>query len=326
MGSAIDETRAADLIGAARRQLYFLHVSPDGDSIGSTLAVVRTLRAAGYEAWAVGVDPVPRIYHFLAGWDTLFVPWEQVTGDWDLGVFLDCGDRERVGAAAPVLDRCRVTLNIDHHATNTLYGDYYWVDGSAAACGEQAYRLLKQLGHPIDRDAAIALYTALVTDTGSFAFNSVTPETHRIAANLVAAGVRPYDVAQEIFENDSPERVRLMAAALGTLSLHAGGRVATVKVTQAMLAASGAQPEDVDGLVNHARAVRGVEVAALLRETEDGTVRVNLRSRRTVDVARLAQQFGGGGHARAAGCTLAAGIDTALARIVAAVTAGLEAE
>lgn len=319
----LDVAGAAEMLRRAGRILFFLHVSPDGDSIGSSLAVCRAVRAMGKEAWCVGVDPVPRIYRYLEGWDALFVPWESVTGKWDLACFLDCGDQHRIGRAEPLLARCATTLNIDHHSTNSAYGEYNWLDYRAAAVGEMAYRLLVEMGVQVDRPMATALYTSLITDTGQFKYESVTPETHRIAAALLECGVRPYDVAQEIFENETFARTRLLAACLNTLQLHADGRIASLLVTRQMLADTGAGDEDVDGLVNHARSVQGVEVGLLLREAPDGKLRINLRSRGVVDVGELAQGFGGGGHARAAGATATGSIAAVLNAVVAAAAAKL---
>lgn len=319
----VDGAGAAAMLRAAGRILFFLHISPDGDSIGSTLALVRAARAMGKEAWAVGVDPVPRIYRFLEGWDTLFLPWDQVPGEWELGVFLDCGELHRVGAAQAVVARCRTTLNIDHHATNSLYGDYNWLDYTAAAVGEMAFGLIQELGQPLDRAMATALYTSIVMDTGMFRYESTTADTHRIAAALLQTGVRPYDVAQEIWENETVERMRLLARCLGTLEVHAGGRIASLLISRELLAETGAADEDVDGLVNYARSIAGVEVGMLLREASDGLVRVNLRSRGTVDVGLVAQGFGGGGHARAAGCNYAGSLAAARDAVVAAAAARL---
>ncbi|BDG59405.1 DHH family phosphoesterase [Caldinitratiruptor microaerophilus] len=319
----IGAREAARLILDARRVLFFLHVSPDGDTIGSSLAVCRAARALGKEAWCVGVDPVPRIYQFLPGWTELFRPWQELDGEWDLGVLLDCGDRSRVGPAEPLLGRCRRTLNVDHHATNGRYGDYNWLDFRAAAVGEMAYRLVVEMGAPVDPPTATCLYTAIVTDTGSFRYDSTTPATHEIAARLIEAGVLPYRVAEAVWESETPERLRLLSACLATLQLHAGGRVATLRVTRDMLAATGATDEDVDGMVNFARSIAGVEVGLLFRETGNGKVRVNLRSRGGLDVSRVAERFGGGGHPRAAGCTVEGDIAAVEAQVVAAAAEAL---
>lgn len=318
---SIDLAAAARMLQEADRILFFLHVNPDGDSIGSTLGMVRAMRQAGKTAVAVGVDPVPRIYQFLPGADALFTPWDQVGGDWDLACFLDCGDMARIGAALPLVGKARKNLNVDHHATNTAYGQYNYLDFSAAAVGELAYRLLRELNLPIDQEIATCLYTSIVADTGGFRYDSTGPETHRIAADLIQLGVKPYEIACEIWENETPERLRLMAKALSTLQIDPGGKVAWIQITRAMFAESGATDEDAEGLVNYARAVSGVEVGVMFKETPEGKIRVGLRSRRTVDVGQVAVQFGGGGHARAAGCSLDCPIAEAMEQVLGAVKA-----
>lgn len=317
----VDLAGAAGLIAEAGRILFFLHVSPDGDSIGSTLGMVRALRQGGKEAIIVGVDPVPRIYQFLAGWDTLFVPWQQVEGEWDLACFLDCGDLERAGAALPVVRKAKRLLNIDHHSTNAGYGEYNYLDFRAAAVGELAYRLLVKLNLPLDPETATCLYTSIVADTGGFRYDSTGPETHRIAAALIEAGAQPYEVASAIFENESIARLALLARVLGTLQVDLGGKVAWLQISREMLAQSGAQDEDAEGIVNYARSVTGVEVGLIFREAPEGVVRVGLRSRRTVDVGLVARQFGGGGHARAAGCTVEGSMADAVQLVLAALRA-----
>lgn len=317
----IDLSSAARMIAEAQRLLFFLHISPDGDSIGSTLAMVRSLRQVGKTAIAVGVDPVPRIYRFLAGWNTLFVPFYEVEGEWDLAVFLDCGDLKRVGAAQPLVGRARHNLNIDHHTTNEAYGEYNFLDFSAAAVGEVAYRLLRELNYPIDTDAATCIYTSIVTDTGGFRYDSTGPNTHRIAAELIELGIKPYEVTSAVFENESLARLGLLSRALGTIQHDPLGRVAWITVTREMMEQAGAHDEDTEGIVNYARSIAGVEVGLLFREGDDGHIRVNMRSRRRVDVGRVALQFGGGGHARAAGCTVVSTMDEASDRIIKAILA-----
>jgi bifunctional oligoribonuclease and PAP phosphatase NrnA len=319
-GRPVDLQDAARLIRQAESVLFFLHVNPDGDSIGSTLGMIRALRQAGKRAVAAGVDPVPRIYRYLHGWDEYFVPWQQVEGEWDLGCFLDCGDLTRVGDALPLVGRARVTLNVDHHMTNSLFGDYYYLDYKASAVGEMAFHLLTAMQLPIDRDAATCIYTSIVTDTGMFRYESVTPETHRIAAALLERGARPYDVAQEIYENETVPRLLLTARGLATLRRE--GPIAWIHVTRQMLQETGALDEDTEGLVNYPRTISGVEVGILFREVEGG-IRVGLRSRGVVDVGAVAKEFGGGGHARAAGCTVAGDLTAAEASVIAALKAVL---
>jgi phosphoesterase RecJ-like protein len=319
----IDLTAAAQMIQSAERILFFLHVSPDGDSIGSTLGMVHALRAAGRQAIIVGVDAVPRIYQFLSGWDTLFVPWQEVEGEWDLACFLDCGDMERVGDALPVVTRAKRTLNIDHHATNTVYGEYNYLDFSAAAVGELAYLLLREMGLPIDQSIATCLYTSIVADTGSFRYDSTAPSTHRIAAELISAGAEPYEVATALFESESQSRLALLSHALSTLQVDPGGQIAWMHVTRAMLKQAGALEQEAEGLVNYARSITGVEVGILFRERADGQIRVGLRSRKRVDVGQIAVAFGGGGHARAAGCGLMCSLADAQSQVIEAVKVAL---
>ena len=311
------------MIRDAQRILFFMHVQPDGDSIGSTLGMIRALRQMGKEAVMVGVDPIPPMYHFLPGWDSYRVEWQEVSGEWDLSCFLDCGDLERVGDALPAVQRGRRTLNVDHHATNSAFAEFNYLDFSAAAVGELAYRILREIGAAIDPETALCLYTSLVTDTGGFRYDSTGPSTHRVAADLIELGARPYDVAQAIFETESLPRLALLARALQTLQLDGGGRVAWMVITQQMLKEAGAEDHDAEGVVNYARAVAGVEVGILFKETPDGRVRVSLRSRKTADVGVVAKGFGGGGHARAAGCTLYTSLDEAVDQVVAAVKAVL---
>lgn len=319
----IDLHAAARMIQEANRILFFLHVSPDGDSIGSTLGMVRALRQVGKQAIVVGVDPVPRIYQFLPGWETLFVPWQEVEGEWDLACFLDCGDLERVGAAEPVIKKAKRTLNVDHHSTNTCYGEYNYLDFRAAAVGELAYLLLRELNLAIDPEIALCLYTSIVADTGGFKYDSTAPGTHRIAAELIEAGAKPYEVASALFENESQARLALMAQALSTLQVDAAGKIAWMTVTREMLSRTGAGDDEAEGLVNYARSVTGVEVGLLFKEALDGKIRVGLRSRRQVDVGAIALQFGGGGHARAAGCGIDGTAAEAQSRLLAAIRAVL---
>lgn len=312
------------MIAESQRILFFMHVQPDGDSIGSTLGMIRALRQMGKEAIMVGVDPIPRLYQFLPGWDTLYIPWQQVEGEWDLACFLDCGDMERVGEALPVMKLGQKSLNIDHHTTNTAYAQYNYLEFSAAAVGELAYRLLRAMGAPVDAETALCLYTSLVTDTGGFRYDSTGPSAHRAAAELIELGVRPYEVASAIFENESVPRLALLSAALGTLRVDQSGKVAYMVVTQAMLKQAGAGDSEVEGIVNYARSVSGVEVGILFKESPDGRTRVGLRSRRAVDVGAIAAGFGGGGHPRAAGCTFVVPIEQTIEQVLPAVKSAVQ--
>lgn len=322
----VTRSEAAGLIRKAQRLLFFLHVSPDGDSIGSSLAMVRALRKAGKDAIIVGVDPVPRVFRYLQGWDTYFVPWEQVEGQWDLSVFMDCGDLHRVGAALPVVSRAPVTLNVDHHKSNGLFGDYNYVEYDRAACGELAYLLLQELGLEVDREMAEHLYTTLSTDTGSFRFENVRPDTLRIAADLLERGAHPETVAQQVYDNNSWGHLKLLGMALAGMRTDADGKAAYVTVTRAMMAEAGAEPEDTEGIVDFPRTLSGVEVGAIFREApEPGKVKVSLRSQRWLDVSAVAGEFGGGGHARAAGISMQGELGECVEKVLASLRRALAA-
>jgi phosphoesterase RecJ-like protein len=322
-GRLITQQEAAQRLMAAQRILFFMHISPDGDSIGSSLALVHALRKVGKEAFIVGVDPIPQIYRFLPDWDRWLLSWDRVEGEWDLSCFLDCGAVDRAGAALPAVAKGKLILNIDHHATNTLFGDENWMDFSAAAVGELAYRLLKEMGLPIGADEAVCLYTSIVADTGGFRYSSTTAATHRIAAELLEAGVKPYDVAAQIFENETPGRLALLGRALADLQVDPSGKIAWITLTQRIFKETGATEEEAEGLVNWARSLSGVEVGLLFKETAEGPIRVSFRSRFMVDVGALAKSFGGGGHARASGCTLYGSVEEAQRRVLDAVRAVL---
>jgi len=321
VNSQLDAAGVACLVRESESILVFYHVSPDGDCIGSTLAMVDALKKAGKRAVAVKVDPVPRILDYLPGLDTHFLPYNEVEGEWDLALILDCGDLPRVGAAISAVGKTKRTVNIDHHITNDAFGDDNYLDFTAAATGELVYLIIRELGVPVDFDIATCLYTAIAADTGGFKYDNSAPRTFRIAADLVEAGARPYEIASAIWENESMARLSLLSQALSTLQVDPTGQIAWISVTRDMLLRTGACEEDVEGLVNYARKVSGVEVGMLFREAPDGKVRVGLRSRGTVDVGDIAKGFGGGGHARAAGCGLATDMEEARIKVLNAVRA-----
>ncbi len=271
--------------------------------MGCSIALARGLRALGKTVRVACPDPVPANLAFLDP-DGDCLPPERVRGPLDLGLFVDCADLERAGSAGALLHQVDTLVNVDHHPSNSRFGQINYIDPRAAACGEIAYALLTDLGAPIDAHAATALYAALVTDTGSFRFENTSARTLALAAALVDRGADAALVGREVWSSRSMASLRLLQSALGTLGLAAGGSIAWMSLTPSMLRRAGATPNDGEGLVDYARALRGVEVALFFTLERPGLVRVNLRSRSTVDVSRLAAGFGGGGHARAAGCTV----------------------
>ena len=296
----------AQTLRSARRILMSLHRQPDGDSIGSTLAIALGLRRLGHQVTVASPDPVPHAYDFLPGVETI-VPWQQVVpGQYDLVALYDCADERRAGAPSPLTDYAARILQVDHHATNSRYGDVVFVDPLAAASAELAHRTLEVLGVTVDRDLAILLYVGLETDTGGFRYATTTPASHRLAARLLDAGIDPGEVSELVYERQTVGGLRLLGMALHSLRLRPDLSLAYFVLSDEDFREAGATVQDAEtiGIVDYARRLEGVEVAALLRSEGAGEVKLSLRSKGAVDVSALAARLDGGGHARAAGATI----------------------
>jgi bifunctional oligoribonuclease and PAP phosphatase NrnA len=293
--------RIAEALQARRHVLLLNHESPDGDCLGSTLALAHALWARGQRATVGSVDGVPEMYRFLPGSDRVVstLPGDEM---FDAVVFMECSTPERAGVLAARAAGVPLWVNIDHHVSNAGYGDLIFSDAAASAVGELVYPIVQALVPALDRPMATCLMTALLTDTGSFRYASVTPRTFTVAAELLAAGAVPVEIYAEVYENRPVTSLRLLGMALSRLSVSEDGRVAWTAVTQAMLRESGAQMEEAEGIVTTLRALRGVQVAILFKEEPDA-IRVSLRGRGGVRAHTIAEAFGGGGHAAAAGFT-----------------------
>lgn len=299
-----DAARPVACLRQARRALITSHSSPDGDSLGSALAVRELAGALGVDARIVQRDPYPVSLSFLPGLDAIELasslpPAELVA--FDLAVVLECPGINRPGLAG--LERLPI-LNIDHHLENERYGILNYLDEEAPAVGEMVLRMAEAAEVPVSATMATCLYTALVTDTGDFRYSNATPRAFEAARRLVAAGAVPHRIADALGNQTPPRIVRLTAEVLATLELHAAGRLAVVTCDAGMLARAGARPEDTENLINTPRAMAGVEVVVLFKAFAPDATRVSLRSRGEVDVQRVAARFGGGGHRNAAGCTI----------------------
>ncbi len=326
-GAAGDRRRAVEALKAARRVVIMLHQRPDGDSIGSSLALGLGLRRLGKEVELVRSDELPANMRFLRGSED-FRLWSEVEGPFDAAVFLDCGDVKRVGDARRLLSDATVVVNVDHHLSNTRFGHVNWIEPEAAATGEMAYRLLLDLGVQVDADMAAAIYASIVTDTGSFNYENTKAATHRLAAELIELGVDPAEAGRRIWEERPLSSLRLLGEGLATLTLDADGRLAWAELSVDAFRRAGAERWESEGVVNYPRQIRGVELAVLFIEEKEGNpgeVKVSLRSNRWVDVSRIAALFGGGGHARAAGCTVAGGLAEVRERVLAACRQALAA-
>ena len=299
-----DPRAAAALLARAKRVLITSHAAPDGDAVGSELALAELAGQLGIEAAIVNRDPHPASLDFLPGLEQVRVqPALPVDfpATYDLVVVLECPGLDRPGLAG--LDRLPI-LNIDHHLANERYGEVNYLDEDAPAVGEMIAALAGAAGGRLTATMATNLYVALATDTGDFRYSNATPRAFRAAAELVAAGAEPHRIAAAMWENTPSRVVRLTAAVLSTLELLNGGRVAVITCDGDTLERTGAEPRDTEDLINHARAISGVRVAAFFKAFTPGQVKVSLRSKGEVDVQAIARRFGGGGHPNAAGCTL----------------------
>jgi bifunctional oligoribonuclease and PAP phosphatase NrnA len=290
-----------------------LHVSPDGDCLGSCLAFARVLRSKGYDCTVISQDPIPDVYCSLINPDDVFIGAVPPGPPASHIACLDISDPARTGdfytaneAAFQHKTGVKI-LNLDHHATNVQFGDLDLLDPRAAACAEQIAVALDELGWAADAETARYLLLGLVTDTLGFRTPATTPRTLRVAAHMVERGASLFGIIDAVFNTRPLSTILLWSKALASVSVGADGRVIYIRITPEMLKAAGAKEEELEGLASYLSSVRGaVKVAAVLKEREDGTTRVSLRSNPGVDVASIARKFGGGGHPQAAGATIQA--------------------
>lgn len=297
-----------------QRILILTHIYPDGDCIGSSLALALGLKSIGKDVTIADDHAVPPAYAFLPASSEIVFP-HGIVGTFDLVVAVDASDKGRLGNASHLLDLGRTTINIDHHRTNENFAMINWVEPSAAASGELIYSLLNTMNIRLSREIAVCLYTALSTDTGSFRFSNTTEKTFKIASHLVELGVNPGDIGENVFDTKPLSALKLLGALLGELTISECGNVAWMTLTKEMMNRFAALPSDIEGFVNYARMVDGVSVALLFREEGD-SVKVSWRGRGNVDVAALASRFGGGGHSKAAGCTIEGNIGEVRSRVI----------
>lgn len=292
--------RIVAVIKESRDAAILPHISADGDAVGSCLALALAMRKLGKRVAVFLEEEIPYIYGFLPGKELAQV---YTTGamHFDAVITLDTGDLGRLGFRREILDSARVTVNIDHHNTNSEFAFYNYVDTGSSAVGEIIYKVIKMLGLELDRDIAACLYVAITTDTGGFRFSNTTALTHRITADLLDVGVDVAEVSHRVFDSTSFEKLKLMAAAVDSLEIFEKGKIGIMTVTDEVMKQIGARDEDCDGIVNSARNIRGVEVAAFMRQWSNGEIKVNLRSNQYVDVSKIAELYSGGGHKRASG-------------------------
>lgn len=290
---------SAKLLSQAKHIVLTTHIHPDGDALGSLLALYAYLSAQGKNVCMLLDDEIPRSFKFLADWDKIEIP-QNASFEADLLVILDSSDLERIGRVKDVV--IAPILNIDHHISNLKFADYWYVDSNAAATGELIFQLLKKLDAVITNNMAAALFTAIATDCGFFRYANTSAQTLNIASELVALGAKPH-IISEYLDTKPRAVIEILPKVLDTLEVidcGSDGQIASLTLSQEILANF---RDDTEGFINYPRNIEGVEVAIMFKETDNQSVRVSLRSK-SVDVSQLALSFGGGGHARAAGCTV----------------------
>ncbi len=282
------------------------HVNPDGDAIGSELAFYQLLKKLGKTVKIYNTDLVPKKYQFLPYWKN--IEDAKASKDFcpEVLVILDASSRERIG---PFLSKhlipTHAVVNIDHHITAEDFGDYNIIIPTASSTAEIIYKLIKSTQIPIDKASALCLYTGLMFDTGCFRYSNATPETHRIAADLIEIGdFAPDEVYCQVYEQVPLEKIHLLGQTLQTLELTPDGKIAWILITQSMLNETKTTLDDVEGFVNQIQAIESVEIAICVCELPDGSTKISLRSEGRVNVAALAAEFDGGGHERASGCRI----------------------
>lgn len=277
------------------------HIMPDGDNVGSSLALYNALKKYGKDVAFILDDDIPKVYKFLKCSDKVQRPGKYES--FDAIIALDCGDAERLGKSRLYLEN-NFTINIDHHISNNEFGNLNLVDANASATGEILYQLIKLLGIDMDKEISECLYTAIVTDSGQFQYSNTTAITHQIAGDLISNGVNVSLMFERIYQNNSKEKIILMKKALNSLEFYHHDSISCVSLTLEQMREANAMDEDSDGIINLSRDIDCVEVAIFFKELEPGKIKVGFRSKKVVDVAAVSLQFGGGGHVHAAGCTL----------------------
>jgi bifunctional oligoribonuclease and PAP phosphatase NrnA len=305
-------SQVVQLIEQKQRFMITSHVRPDGDGLGSGLALYWMLRALNKDVDVVLRDRVPPAYEVLPGSELVIVR-DGLSERYDAAFIIECSDVDRPGLEGL---KDQFVVNIDHHSTTTPFGDINWIDSTAAAVGEMIYNLCKALGVEVTKEIAECVYTALLTDTGSFHFSNTTERTLKIASELVRRGVEPARISQALFYSSSFSKIKLLGLVLSDIELDESGRIAWITMDRATMYQANACEEDADGIVNQALSIGDVEAVAFFKELSPGFYRISLRSKGKHNVAKVAEVFGGGGHRNAAGCRIEGDFESVKQRIL----------
>jgi bifunctional oligoribonuclease and PAP phosphatase NrnA len=295
-----------DAIRARQRFVVSSHERPDGDSIGSELAMALALRALGKTVRVVNSDPAPPPMQAFPGVPDIEIT-ERIDGEFDAAIIMECSDLSRTRVSG--LDRFFV-INIDHHPGNKGYGDIRWFDESAAACGEMVFTLIRALDVPLSVDIATHIYLAILTDTGSFHYSNISPRTFEICRQALEAGVEPVSVARSVYDSNNMGRLKLFGSVLRAMQIDRSGRIAIVYVDHEMAREAGGTYEDTEGIINLPLTVKEIQAVVFFKQLNGEEYRVSMRSKGDVDIGSVAKVFNGGGHKNAAGCSATGPIDS----------------
>ena len=302
-----------EILSSEGKCLIIPHQSPDGDCLGSSFTLSHCLDKHEIEHHIVMDDLIPSNYMFLKKEN--MITSNKVKGSFDYGIILDTSSKDRAGTTEEVLSMCKHLVVIDHHKTNAFFGDTNIVK-MVSSVGELLYGLYEEIGYEIDHEDAIGLYTSIVTDTGEFRYSNTTSNTLRVAAHIFDTGFDFEKISQEIFSNQELKTVVLKSNSLSNIKLHGHKKMAILKITQEMLSKLDCEMYHSDGVVEAGRDISGVEVSVLLKEISNKEIKVSMRSKSYLDVSEVSLLFNGGGHARAAGCTLLMDLDNAEKTII----------
>jgi phosphoesterase RecJ-like protein len=297
--------KAIEAIKKHNKFLITAHVNLEGDSLGSQLAMKILLDQLGKTSTIVDSDPAPEHFKFLSGAEKI----SNDTGrkrDFEALIVLDCPTLKRIGRVQDLISKDKAVINIDHHISNENFGHVNWVEPNASSAGEMVYRIFKAMGVPITKEAALVLYIAILTDTGSFNYENTSSLTHEIAGELLGYGLEPAIVSENVYERRSVDDIKFLALVLSTLKVNPSGDIAYLEITRSMLKDTGADASKSEGFINYARSIEKTKIAILFKENSatGGRINVSFRAKGDVDVNALAASFGGGGHTKASGCVV----------------------
>jgi len=279
------------------------HINMDGDALGSSLAMMITLKRIGKRAFTYIEEEVPDRFDFLREMGGLVMYEGKFVEPHDLLIVVDVADKKLLGKREEMLSIIPRSISIDHHVLRCKYADISYIQPDSAATGELVYDIIEHIGIDLDVEIATCLYVAIATDTGRFKFDNTTPTTHAITSALMTYGINSSWICNKLFDENSKERTLLIAESISTLEMYCDDKIAVMSITRDIINKVGAKDSDVEGIIDFAINIRGVEVGIVVREKTDGTVKASLRSKTFVDVSQIASKFGGGGHIRAAGFT-----------------------